>query len=420
MVRRAHHGDIIVGLDVGTTKICAVVGELVNGELEIRGVSTSASTGLRKGVVVNIDSTVESMKNALRTAESFTGVEINAVYVGIAGGHIKGFNSYGAVGIRGKEVSHTDVERVIESAKAVYVPLDREVLHVIPTGYVLDSQNGIIDPIGMTGVRLEAKVYIVTGAVTSVQNLLKCCEKVGIDVIDIVFEPLASANSTLTNDEKELGVAIVDIGGGTTDIILYKDGWLRHTSVLGIGGNHFTNDIAVGLRVSVSEAERIKRSFGSAAINMVNPVRNTGISNGVDDSEEIDIVQAGQGRKILRRYLSEIIQPRTEELLDLIKGELKSCSGYDIASTGVVLTGGGSLLEGLDRMAEAVLGLPVRIGLPKYIKGCTDIINNPMYATGVGLVLYGSETEYKSYTTYGDNFTGIFGRMKDWVKGIFR
>ncbi|OHE58938.1 MAG: cell division protein FtsA [Thermodesulfovibrio sp. RBG_19FT_COMBO_42_12] len=407
MVRRAHQGDIIVGLDVGTTKICAVVGEVVDGELEIRGVSTSASTGLRKGVVVNIESTVESIKNALKTAGSFTGVEINAVYVGISGGHIKGFNSYGAVGIRGKEVSNTDVDRVLESAKAVYVPLDREVLHVIPTGYILDSQNGINDPIGMTGVRLEAKVYIVTGAVTSVQNLLKCCEKIGIEVIDIVFEPLASAGATLTDDEKELGVAIVDIGGGTTDIILYKNGWLRHTSVLGIGGNHFTNDIAVGLRISVSEAERIKKSFGTATINMVN------------DSEEIDIIQAGQGRKILRRCLSEIIQPRTEELLDLIKGELISCSGYDIAATGVVLTGGGSLLEGFDRMAEAVLGLPVRIGFPKYVKGCADIINNPMYATGVGLVLYGVETE-SNRVFYPDVFTGIFGRMKDWVEGIFK
>ena len=407
MVRRAHQGDIIVGLDVGTTKICAVVGEVVDGELEIRGVSTSASTGLRKGVVVNIESTVESIKNALKTAGSFTGVEINAVYVGISGGHIKGFNSYGAVGIRGKEVSNTDVDRVLESAKAVYVPLDREVLHVIPTGYILDSQNGINDPIGMTGVRLEAKVYIVTGAVTSVQNLLKCCEKIGIEVIDIVFEPLASAGATLTVDEKELGVAIVDIGGGTTDIILYKNGWLRHTSVLGIGGNHFTNDIAVGLRISVSEAERIKKSFGTATINMVN------------DSEEIDIIQAGQGRKILRRCLSEIIQPRTEELLDLIKGELISCSGYDIAATGVVLTGGGSLLEGFDRMAEAVLGLPVRIGFPKYVKGCADIINNPMYATGVGLVLYGVETE-SNRVFYPDVFTGIFGRMKDWVEGIFK
>lgn len=407
MFRQSHHGNIIVGLDVGTTKICAVVGELVEGELEIRGISTSASTGLRKGVVVNIESTVESIKNAVQTAESITGFEINAVYVGISGGHIKGFNSYGAVGIRGKEVAYVDVERVIDSAKAVYVPLDREVLHVIPTGYILDGQNGIRDPVGMMGVRLEAKVYIVTGAVTSVQNLLKCCEKVGLEVVDIVFEPIASAEAILTDDEKELGVAIVDIGGGTTDIILYKDGWLRHTSVLAIGGNHFTNDIAVGLRVSVSEAERVKKSFGFATTSMVS------------DSEEIDIIQAGQGRKILRRCLSEIIQPRTEELLDLIKGELISCSAYDIASTGVVLTGGGSLLEGLDRMAEAVLGLPVRIGFPKDIKGCRDIINNPMYATGAGLVLYGLETE-SGGVFYPDAFTGIFGKMKDWVKGIFR
>ena len=404
---KSQHGSVVVGLDVGTTKICAVVGELIEGELEIRGVSTSASTGLRKGVVVNIESTVESIKNAVKTAESITGVEINAVNVGIAGGHIKGFNSYGAVGVRGKEVAYMDVERVIDSAKAVYVPLDREVLHVIPTGYILDGQNGIRDPVGMMGVRLEAKVYIITGAVTSVQNLLKCCEKVGLEVADIVFEPIASAEAILTDDEKELGVAIVDIGGGTTDIILYKDGSLRHTSVLAIGGNHFTNDIAVGLRVSVSEAERVKKSFGSAATSMVS------------DSEEIDIIQAGQGRKILRRCLSEIIQPRTEELLDLIKSELISCSAYDIASTGVVLTGGCSLLEGLDRMAEAVLGLPVRIGFPKDIKGCKDIINNPMYATGVGLVLYGSDTE-SDRVFYPDAFTGIFGKMKDWVKGIFR
>jgi cell division protein FtsA len=404
---KSQHGSVVVGLDVGTTKICAVIGELIEGELEIRGVSTSASTGLRKGVVVNIESTVESIKNAVKTAESITGVEINAVYVGIAGGHIKGFNSYGAVGLRGKEVAYMDVERVIDSAKAVYVPLDREVLHVIPTGYILDGQNGIRDPVGMMGVRLEAKVYIITGAVTSVQNLLKCCEKVGLEVADIVFEPIASAEAILTDDEKELGVAIVDIGGGTTDIILYKDGSLRHTSVLAIGGNHFTNDIAVGLRVSVSEAERLKKSFGSAATSMVS------------DSEEIDIIQAGQGRKILRRCLSEIIQPRTEELLDLIKTELISCSAYDIASTGVVLTGGCSLLEGLDRMAEAVLGLPVRIGFPKDIKGCKDIINSPMYATGVGLVLYGSATE-SGRVFYPDAFTGIFGKMKDWVKGIFR
>lgn len=407
MVRRVHHGDIIVGLDVGTTKICAVVGEIVHGDLEFRGVSTASSTGLRKGVVVNIEATVESIKNAVKTAETTTGVEINAVYVGISGGHIKGFNSYGAVGLRGKEVTYPDVDRVIDSAKAVYVPLDREVLHVIPTGYILDGQNGIKDPVGMVGVRLEAKVYILTGAVTSVQNLLKCCEKAGIEVIDIVFEPLASAEAILTDDEKELGVAIVDIGGGTTDIILYKDGWLRHSSVLAIGGNHFTNDIAVGLRLSVTEAERIKKMHGAAITSLVN------------EAEEIDIIQAGQGRKILRRHMAEIVQPRTEELLDLIKSELISCSGYDIASTGVVLTGGGSMLEGLDRMAEVILELPVRIGFPKDIEGCREIITNPMYATGAGLVLYGFHTE-SGRVFYPDTFTGVFGKMKDWVKGIFR
>ena len=400
-------GSIIVGLDVGTTNISTVVGEVVKDNLELRGVGTSASKGLRKGIVVNLDSTVESIKNAVEAAESSVGVEINAVYVGISGCHIKSFNSYGAVNIRGKEVSCVDVERVIDSAKAVYVPLDREVLHVIPTGYILDGQNSIKDPVGMIGVRLETKAFIVTGAVTSVQNLLKCCEKAGLEVIDIVFEPLASAEAILTNDEKELGVAAVDIGGGTTDIILYKDGWLRHASVLAIGGNHFTNDLAVGLRISVSEAERVKKRFGSATAGVVN------------DSEEIEIIQAGNERKIVIRHLSEIIQPRTEELLNLIKNELISCAGYDIASTGVILTGGGSLLKDLDRMAEKVLGLPVRIGFPNNIKGSKDFIDNPIYATGMGLVIYGFESE-SSRVFNPDSYTGIFGKMKDWAKRIFR
>jgi cell division protein FtsA len=403
----AHHGNVIVGLDVGTTKICAVVGQVTNGCMEIRGVSTSSSSGLRKGVVVNIDATIESIRNAVKMAETETEVEINAAYIGISGGHIKGFNSYGAAGIRGEDVSPVDVERVIDSAKAVYVPLDREVLHVIPTGYAIDGQNGIKDPVGMTGARLEAKVYIVTGAVTSVHNLVKCCEKAGLEVIDIVFEPLASAEAVLTEDEKELGVAVIDIGGGTTDIILYKDGWLKHSSVLAIGGNHFTNDIAVGLGISVTEAERVKKGFGSAIT-----------STAAGDTEKIEIVKAGQGQKILRRRLSGIIQPRAEELLDLIKRELLSYSGYDIASRGVVLTGGGYLLEGMDTIAETVLGMPVRIGFPLKMGGA-DIVNNPMYATGVGLVFYGLDTE-SGGVFHADTFTGIFGKMKDWVKGIFK
>ncbi|MEW6674585.1 MAG: cell division protein FtsA [Nitrospirota bacterium] len=398
-------GSIVVGLDVGTTKICAVVGEVTEDSIDILAVGTSPSIGLRKGMVISIESTAESIKKAVQEAESRVGVEIRAVYVGITGGHIKVFKSYGAVGIKGKEVTPLDIERVIDSAKAVYVPLDREVLHIIPTEFILDGQDGIKNPVGMIGRRLEAKVHIITGAVTSVHNLLKCCEKAGLEVIDIVFEPLASAEATLTHNEKELGVALIDMGGGTTDIVLYKDGWLRHTSILTIGGNHLTNDVAVGLRIPVSEAERIKKSFGFATASMVG------------DSEEIDISQGGQLRRIPRRYLSEIIQPRCEELLELIKGELNACSGYDIAASGVVLTGGASLLNGLDRMTETILGLPVRMGIPE--NGGANI-NSPIYATGVGLVLYGLETEYRSYMTYGDNFTGIFGRMKGWVMEIFR
>jgi cell division protein FtsA len=407
MVRQAHHGSSIVGLDVGTTKICAVVGAVVEGELEIRGVGTSVSTGLRKGVVSNIEATVESIKKAGRAAESLTGEEIREVYLGITGAHVRAVHSYGAVGIRGKEVTPLDVERVIESARAIYVPLDREVIHVIPTDYILDGQDGIRDPVGMTGVRLEAKVQILTGAVSSIQNLLKCCEKAGLEVVEVIFEPLASALATLTEDEKELGVALVDIGGGTTDIVLYRNGWFQYSSVLPIGGNHFTNDIAVGMRLSVVEAERLKKHFGSAVASMVN------------EEDMIAINQSGQERKIPRRYLSEIIQPRAEELLGVIKGELLSFSGYDVASSGIVLTGGGSLLDGIDRMAEAIVGLPVRIGYLEGIRGCSATTNNPMYATGVGLVLYGVKAESKrEYNAL--NITGIFEKMRNWVTGMFR
>jgi len=401
------HGNIIVGLDVGTTKICVVVGEVINNKIEILGVSSSPSTGLRKGVVVNIEATVNSIRKAVETAESVSGVEINSVYVGISGGHIKGINSIGASGVRGKEVTNDDVERVIDSAKAVYVPLDREVLHVIPTGYTIDGLNGIKDPVGMIGTRLEAKVYILTGAITSVQNLLKCCEKAGLEVIDIVFEPLASAEAILTEEEKELGVAVVDIGGGTTDVILYRDGWLRHTSVLAVGGNHFTNDIAVGLGISINEAEKIKKKYGHAVLTAI------------DEYEEIKILRSGEIVVIPRLQLCEIIYPRTEELIEIINNELKACSGYEIASSGVVLTGGGSLLSGIDVLAADIFGLPVRIGMPSKIYGQKEITGNPMYSTGIGLVLYGYNVE-REMEIYSATFTGIFGKMKEWVKGIFR
>ncbi|MEW6569987.1 MAG: cell division protein FtsA [Nitrospirota bacterium] len=398
--------NVIAGLDIGTTKVCVVVAEIVGNELQICGVSSSPSSGLMKGVVMNTELAVESIKNAVRDAESLTGININTVRVGISGGLIKGFDNRGAVGIKGRDVSFIDVERVTESAKAAYIPLDREVLHVIPAGYTLDGHNGIRNPLGMVGIRLEAKVYIVTGSATAVQNMLKCCEKARLDVQDIVFEPLASAAAILTNDEKELGVVIADIGGGTTNIILYKDGWLRHVSALSVGGNHFTNDIAVGLRVSVSEAERLKKIYGVATTHLVN------------ESEEIEIVQAKKGRKILRRYLSEIIEPRSVELLRLIKNELASCSGYEMASAGIVLTGGGSTLEGFDRLAETVLRLPARIGYVKKIKGCGEMVN-PMYASGVGLVLYDLETKADS-ALYPDDMGGVFTKMRNWMRGIFR
>lgn len=397
--------NLIAGLDIGTTKICAVVGEVVEGIVEVKGITMIPSKGLRKGVVVNVDHTVESIKEAVLSIKKITGINLEDVRVGISGGHIKGFNSFGAVGIRGDEVSYSDVERVIDSAKAVYIPLDREVLHVIPTGYTIDGQNGIKDPIGMSGVRLEAEVYIITGAVASVQNLLRCCEKAGVDVGDIIFEPLASAEAILTDDEKELGVAIVDIGGGTTDITLYKDGCLRHTSVIAVGGNHFTNDIAVGLRIPIVEAERIKKEYGNATVVLVN------------DSDEIEIMQSGRKRTILKRHLAEIIQPRAEELFDLIKNELIKISGYEIASTGIVLTGGGSLLNGIDSLAESRLGLPVRIGVPIRVRYSGDKIDSPIYATGIGLLLYGMKDE-QFINNYSEMFSGIFTKMKDWVKGI--
>jgi cell division protein FtsA len=398
--------NIIVGLDVGTTKVCIVVGRLIKNELEFCGVSSCTSTGVRKGVIVDVESTAESIKRAVKSAEDLAGVEINAVHVGISGGHIKGFTSCGAVAVKRREVTAADVGQAIDSAKASYVPLDREILHVIPTGYALDGQNGIREPEGMTGERLEAKVHIVTAAVTSVRNLLRCCEKAGVQAVDIVFEPLASAEAILTNDEKEIGVVVADVGGGTTDIILFKDGWMRNSSVLAVGGNHFTNDIAVGLRISVAEAERIKKRFGTAGAIIVKY------------SEEIESAETEKAQKITHGRLNEIIMPRAEELLEMVRKNIAPRYGHNIAAAGVVLTGGGALLGGFPRMAEDILGMPVRIGFPRDIKGCRDIANNPMYSTGAGLVRYAVNENYPGMLC-PEACTGIFEKMKDWVKGIF-
>jgi cell division protein FtsA len=398
---------IEVGLDVGTTKICAVVADVGRKEAEILGMGVSPSQGLKKGIVINIDATVDSIKKAVKEAEASSGTRIRSVSVGISGAHIKGFDSSGAVGLRGKEVAFADVSRSIDSAQAVYVPLDREVLHVLPTGFVLDGQDGITDPIGMSGVRLEARVHIITGAASPMQNLLKCCEKAGLEVSDVVFEPLASAHVVLSKEEKESGSVLVDLGGGTTDIALFKDNTMRYASVIGVGGNHFTNDIAVGLRITMSEAEKVKKAAGAAYEQFVG------------DAEEIQITQAGgQIRTLPRKYVAEILQPRCEEILELIKEEIRKCSGHGAALCGVVITGGASQLSGFEKMAESVLGLPVRSGLPEHLKGLKSEIKSPVYSTGVGLATYGYAPEVKDVSSAG-LLSGVFATVSDWVKGKF-
>lgn len=426
--------DLIVGLDIGTTKICAVVGEVtqlknkqpgsllsggtadswfnsVTSGLNIIGVGSVPSKGLRKGVVVNIESTVESIKKAVEEAEIMSDIDIKAVCVGIAGGNINNFQSHGVIAVKEKEIGQGEIERVIDAAKAVAIPLDREVLHVIPIGFTVDGQDGINDPRGMSGVRLEADVRIITGAVTSVQNLIKSCQKADLNVMDIVLEPLASAEATLSYEEMDLGVGIVDIGGGTTDIALFHEGSLCHTSVLTLGGSNFTNDIAIGMRVTTSEAERIKKNYGCSLLSMVK------------HSEEIEVAYQGDrpSRKVPRQHLIEIIQPRAEELFYLVKEEIMKSGFYGVMSSGVVLTGGVALMEGIDVMAENILELPVRIGKPKGFGSITDIVSSPIYSTGVGLVLYGAKeiiTDQKF--SNGNIFNGVKRKMKDWVKGVFK
>lgn len=421
--KRKRNSSVIVGLDVGTTKICAIAGEVTEDGIDIISASSHPSNGLRKGVVIDIEATANSIKKAVSDVEEQTGISVREVYIGIAGSHIKSFSSYGAVGIKGKEVTSEDVERAIDSASAVYVPLDREILHVLPTDFILDGQDGIKDPVGMAGVRLEVKVYIVTGAVAPVQNLLKCCERAGLEVVDIVLQPLASAEATLNSDERDMGIALVDIGGGTTDIAIYKEGWLRHTAVFGIGGNHFTNDISVGLRLPFNEAERVKKRYGSIVPEI--------------DNAEVDVVAIdGQVRGIPRKYITEILQPRCEELLELVRQEIHAVHNNGIAVSGVVLTGGSSLLSGFDRMAEAILSMPVRTGYPHLshqnfshqnfsgdghgmhmLKG---EFNNPMYATGIGLVLYGIGSVMPSERVgfSSDLFSRILNKMTGWFKKI--
>jgi cell division protein FtsA len=408
----AKANELVVGLDIGTTKICAIVGEVLPDRLDVIGLGTSPSRGLRKGVVINIESTVESIRQAVEEAEMMAGCEIKSVYVGIAGGHIKGINSHGIVAVKDKEVSQNDVRRVIDAARAVVIPLDREVIHILPQEYIIDNQDGIKAPLGMSGVRLEAKVHLVTGACTSAQNLIKCANKTGLDVADLVLQPLASSLSVLNEDEKDLGVALIDIGGGTTDIAIFSSGSIVHTAVLSLGGNQVTNDIALGLRTPAPEAEKLKLNSSCAIAAMV------------DKEEAIEVPSVGgrSNRTLSRQILCEIIEPRVEEIFGLVKREIQRSGYEDLLASGAVITGGAAIMDGMGELAEDVLGMPVRRGVPDRIHGLVDVVRSPIYATGVGLVLYGREhLGLKHFPAHADKnmIQRIRHRMKGWISDFF-
>jgi cell division protein FtsA len=402
---------LVVGLDIGTTKICAVVGEIADGQVNIIGIGTYPSKGLRKGVVVNIDSTVHSIKRAIEEAELMAGCHITSVYAGIAGGHIKGINSHGVIAVKNREISPSDVKRVIDAASAVAIPMDREVIHIIPQEFIVDDQDGIKDPVGMSGVRLEGRVHIVTGAITSAQNIIKCANKAGLDVDDIVLEQLGSSEAVLTTEEKELGAAIIDIGGGTTDLIIFANGAIKHTAVVSLAGSHVTSDISMGLRTPLEEAEKIKLRYGCALTAMVRK----------DETIEVPSVGGRKPRVLSRQTLSEIIEPRAEEILTLVHHELGKTEYSSLIASGIILTGGSVLLEGMPELAEQIFNLPVRRGTPIGIGGLVDLVNSPMYATGVGLVLYGSRNRVQSRFKVGEGniFTKVTHRMKEWIGEFF-
>jgi len=404
-----------VGLDIGTTKIACIISELdSNGELKIVGVGVSPSDGLRKGVVVNIEKTVRSIQKAVEEAELMAGVDVDSVYVGIAGDHIRAINSKGVVAISREdhEITELDVVRAIDAAKAVSIPMDREILHVIPQEFIVDDQKGIKDPIGMCGVRLETQVHIITGAVTSAQNIYKSVDKAGLKIIDLVLEPLASCTSVLEPDEKELGVALIDIGGGTTDIAIYFDDSIRHTAVVGLGGKNVTSDIAIGIRTPVDRAEEIKKQYGCAYAPQVKP----------DEYISVPGVGGREQRDVSRAVLASIIEPRMEEILSLALREIKRTEYTDMLGAGIVLTGGGSLMEGIDELAEKVFEMPVKLGAPTGFGGLKEAAKSPIHATGVGLCMYGLQHGTRSKTKKNngeDNFKKIFDKMKNWVKEFF-
>ena len=412
MSRAKEQKSLIVGLDIGTSKIVAMVAEaLPEGRMEIIGIGQHASRGLKKGVVVNIESTVNAIQRALEEAELMADCKIREVYTGIAGSHIKSFNSHGMVAIKDKEVSQMDVDRVIETAKAVNIPTDQQILHILTQEFIIDGQEDVREPLGMSGVRLEVKVHIVTGAVSAAQNIIKCVKRCGLEVRDLILQPLASSLAVLSDDEKDLGVCLVDIGGGTTDIAVFTDGAIRHTSVIPIAGDQITNDIAMALRTPTKEAEDIKRRYGCALRQLADP----------NELVEVPGVGEREVRHLSRQTLAEVIEPRVEELYSLIQAELRRSGFEDLMSSGVVITGGSAVMAGMVELGEEVFHMPVRLGIPQYTGGLAEVVRNPRFATSLGLLLSAHE-QYQRHQLAALQSTSlqqIFDRMKSWFQGNF-
>ena len=403
--------NLVVGLDIGTSKIVCIVAEIDDDdELEIIGMGTSPSRGLRRGVVVNIEATVNAIQRALEEAELMADCKIREVYTGIAGSHIKSFNSHGMFAIKDKEISQMDVDRVVETARAVNIPTDQQVLHTIPQEFIVDGQEDVRDPLGMSAVRLEVKVHIVTGAVSAAQNIIKCVRRCGLEVDDLVLQPLASAMAVLTEDEKELGVCLVDIGGGTTDIAVFTNGAIRHTAVIPVAGDQVNNDISVALRTPPKEAEDIKVRYGCALRQLAD----------ARDMIEVPGIGDRPPRTLSRQTLAEFIEPRMEELYSLVQAELRRSGFEELLSSGIVITGGSAAMQGMVELGEEVFHMPVRMGWPRYEGGLAEVMHNPRYATCMGLLLAGLEARGRNAPKLsGNNLKDIFERMKSWFKGNF-
>jgi len=396
--------NVLVGLDIGTTKTTAIVGDVTETGIDIIGIGTSQTKEMRKGTVVNIDTMVESIKTAVEEAEHMSGCRINSAFVGISGSHIKGQNSLSIVSIKGREVDEKDVQRVIEASEAIAIPVGRKILHILPQSYVIDGQEGIKDPIGMSGVRLEAKVHIVTGAIAAIQDIEKSVNRVGLDIDGIVLEQLAAGEAVLSSDEKELGVVLVDIGGSNTSVTIFSESSIKHTAILPVGGNYLTSDISTGLRTPLSEAEKIKIKHGCAMTSMIPK----------DETIRVPSLGGREDREVSRQILGRIVEPRMEEILNLAYNEVVKFGFEDLLAAGVVLTGGTSLLEGISELAEKIFDMPARKGIPIGVGGLNDIVNSPAHAIGVGLIIYGRNQNALSGVS-----TGMFGHITRTVKKMF-